>query len=45
VVFGFDDAVCGGALAGDVAIVREGSGVSLWVVKEGVEGVLRGLGV
>lgn len=45
VVFGFDDAVCGGALAGDVAVVREGAGVSLWVVKEGVEGVLRGLGV
>ena len=44
-VFGFDDAVCGGALAGDVAVVMEGSGVSLWVAKEGVEGVLAGLGV
>lgn len=29
VVFGFDDAVCGGAFAGDVAVVREGAGVSL----------------
>ena len=44
-VFGFDDAVCGGALAGDVAVVRQGVEVSLWVVKEGIEGVLRELGV
>ena len=29
VVFGFDDAVCGRALAGDVAVVRKGAGVSL----------------
>ena len=29
VVFGFDDAGCGGALAGDVAVVRKGAGVSL----------------
>ena len=29
VVFGFDDAVCGGALARDVAVVRKGARVSL----------------
>jgi hypothetical protein len=29
VVFGFNDAVCGGALAGDVTVVRKGAGVSL----------------
>jgi hypothetical protein len=42
VVFGFDDAVCGGALAGDVAVVRKGAGVSLWVVKKGFRKSIEG---
>ena len=29
VVFSFDDAVCGGALSGDVAVVSKGAEVSL----------------
>jgi hypothetical protein len=40
-VFGFDDAIGGRTLAGDVAIVGKGVEVSGWVAKEGLEGGLK----